>query len=320
MSGLGWSQLDRELAKVSTAQLVLLTLIWIAGLVTHTVALTAALPELSHRRALTLSLTGSAVSNVTPLGGALGVGLNYHMTRMWGASRGEFAVYTFVTNLCDVLAKLIVPVVIVSVLMAAQAPVALPHGGSVVALCGLLAAAVTVGTLLVSETAASRAASFLSRTAGAVLRVLRRPRTIDAASILETRSASWATMRASWKKLTLGQFGYFTLLAVLLCTALSVTGSGLVGWQLLAAVAVERLLSLSVLTPGGSGVIEVGLSGFLISIGGVPAGTIAGVLLFRAFTFLVEIPVGGALLAGWWWAHRAPRRVEVTGAVGAALR
>ena len=49
-----------------------LVVLWVAGLVAHTMTLTAALPGLTHRRALLLSLTGSAVANVLPLGGAAG--------------------------------------------------------------------------------------------------------------------------------------------------------------------------------------------------------------------------------------------------------
>ena len=65
-------------------QLVALVALWALGLLSHTVTLTAALPTLTHRRALTLSLTGSAVANVLPLGGAAGIALNYRMTRHWG--------------------------------------------------------------------------------------------------------------------------------------------------------------------------------------------------------------------------------------------
>jgi hypothetical protein len=35
-----------------------------------------------------------------------------------------------------------------------------------------------------------------------------------------------------------------------------------------------------------------------------PAGSVAGVLLYRVFLVLMEIPVGGALLGAWAWAWR----------------
>ncbi|MEZ5191932.1 MAG: hypothetical protein R2734_05130 [Nocardioides sp.] len=52
-----------------------------------TPSLRAALPGLSMRRALTLSLTGSAVANVLPVGGAAGIVLNHRMTRSWPRQR-----------------------------------------------------------------------------------------------------------------------------------------------------------------------------------------------------------------------------------------
>ena len=45
--------------------------------------LAAALPGLDLRRGLLLNLSGSAVSNVMPLGGAVGTALNWQMAR-WG--------------------------------------------------------------------------------------------------------------------------------------------------------------------------------------------------------------------------------------------
>ena len=198
MSGLGWSQLDRERprsappARAPDLALDRRSLDPHGGVDRRS---TGAEPP----RALTLSLTGSAVSNVTPLGGALGVGLNYRMTRVWARVETNSRSTRSSRTLCDVLAKLIVPVVIVTVLVAAQAPGTLPHGGSVVALCGLFAAAVTVGTLLVSDSSLPRRVSPCGAPPRSSPSLLRRPRTIDAASILETRSASWTIMRARWK-------------------------------------------------------------------------------------------------------------------------
>ena len=53
------------------------------GLLIHSFVLTGALPGLTRRRALTLNLTGSAVANVLPFGGAAGMSLNYVMIRRW---------------------------------------------------------------------------------------------------------------------------------------------------------------------------------------------------------------------------------------------
>jgi uncharacterized membrane protein YbhN (UPF0104 family) len=67
----------------------------------------------------------------------------------------------------------------------------------------------------------------------------------------------------------------------------------------LAGYAVDRVLTLAVLTPGGAGVAETGIAATLVTLGGAPAVMAAAVLLYRGFTFALEIPVGGAWLAGW---------------------
>src|SRR6478672_5983477 len=97
------------------AALVLVGL-WVLGLVAQSFVLTGALPGLTRRRALTLNVTGSAVSNVVPLGGAAGVELNRRMMRAWGIDTRSFTGYTILTNLWDVGSKLLLPVIAVIVL------------------------------------------------------------------------------------------------------------------------------------------------------------------------------------------------------------
>ena len=102
---------------VGTCTGFLLVGLWLAGLAAHTIALTAALTGLTHRRAMLLSLTGSAVANVLPLGGAAGIAMNQRMTRSWGFPNSAFVTYSVVTNVWDVLAKAFVPVLVLPVLI-----------------------------------------------------------------------------------------------------------------------------------------------------------------------------------------------------------
>ncbi|MFY9915565.1 MAG: lysylphosphatidylglycerol synthase domain-containing protein [Nocardioidaceae bacterium] len=308
--GATWSQLPRALSRVSLLDLVLLTGLWISGLVVHTVALTAAMPPLSHRRALTLSLTGSAVSNVSPLAGAVGIGLNYHMSRVWGFSRAEFVVFTFVTNLWDVMSKLLIPAVILATLVTrSRLTQGLMTYTAVVTMATLAALLLVVLTVVLSEPAARVVARGIDLVVSGVLYLIRRPAHVEVMSgFLDLRARSSNRIRISWSRLTAAHVAYAALLLALLWSCLRLTGSGLTPSQILAGFAVERLLTLAFLTPGGAGVVEVGLAGFLVAAGGDPVGTVAGVLLYRAFTFLLEIPVGGTLLAGWvWMRRRAPR-------------
>jgi uncharacterized protein (TIRG00374 family) len=79
-----------------------------------------------------------------------------------------------------------------------------------------------------------------------------------------------------------------------------------VGWiEALAGFAFVRLLSAFPITPGGLGVVELGLAAVLVVAGGDKAQVVAAVLVFRALTFLLPLPLGA--LTYWWW-RRAERR------------
>ena len=112
-----WREVARAVSQVTLLHLVWLTLIWLAGLATYATVLAAALPGLGVRRGLLLNLTGSAVANVLPLGGALATGLNWRMARVWGHSNGAFVGFCVLTNVLDVTTKLVLPLVAVSLLL-----------------------------------------------------------------------------------------------------------------------------------------------------------------------------------------------------------
>jgi uncharacterized membrane protein YbhN (UPF0104 family) len=137
--------------------------------------------------------------------------------------------------------------------------------------------------------------------------VLVHPRTLVGLGgrVERVRLVARNVVRTGWRRLSVGMAAYTVLLFALLETCLAVTGAG-VPWQVvLLAFCVERLATLVGLTPGGLGLVEVGLAGALaLSPGADPAGTAAAVLVYRALTFGLEIPVGGLLLMGWTWRLR----------------
>ncbi|MCL8024884.1 lysylphosphatidylglycerol synthase domain-containing protein [Nocardioides bruguierae] len=294
LAGVPWASVLGVVTGVPALWLVALGLLWAAGLAAHTVTLTAAMPGLTHRRAATLSLTGSFVANVLPLGGAAGVAANSMVARRWGFSGHDVAAYTVVTNVWDVLAKLLVAAV--AALYVLQAGLALPGLGLVGGVAGSLV--MVVGALLASDALTRRLATVLD---AAERLLLRRSGPRVGAAVLRTRRTAAATARRRWAGLSVGMLGYTALLALLLALCLHVAGAGVPLVGLAAGFAVERVLTLAALTPGGLGPVELGLTTVLVAAGGAPVGVVAGVLLYRLLTFALEIPVGGAWLAGWWW-------------------
>jgi glycosyltransferase involved in cell wall biosynthesis len=102
--------------------------------------------------------------------------------------------------------------------------------------------------------------------------------------------------------------GYVALQGLLLGFCLHLTGGSNTWPEVLAAFAVERVLTIVPLTPGGVGVADLGLVGVLLTLGGDPASVTAAAVLYRAFIFAVEIPVGSGTLGVWLLGQRRSAR------------
>jgi uncharacterized membrane protein YbhN (UPF0104 family) len=169
--------------------------------------------------------------------------------------------------------------------------------------------AAAVAAALSREGAARALGTATDHVAASLLRLVRSSRTVDAqAAVLALRRRTIGLLRQAWARLSLGMLAYALLQAVLLWATLHMLGSTLGPSRVFAGYAVERVLSLVLVTPGGTGLAEVGTTALLIALGGSPAATAAGVLLYRGFVFLLEIPVGGAGLMVWLVHRRLPGR------------
>ncbi len=321
VSGTTWSAIGGVLAGLSALQVAGLLALWVLGLYAQSFVLTAALPGLTHRRALLLNLTGSAVSNTVPLGGALGVGINYMMVRHWGFSRAGFAVFTVLTNVWDVSAKLCLPAVAIVVLVLAgevSDPTLVAVAGTAVAVLVLIVA--TVAAALHSRRVAGRAARVVERMLNGLLRLARSGRRVAAEQpLLAARERSQTVVRAAWPQLTWGIAAYVAMLFALLWCCLFVLGSTLGPAAVFAGFALERTLTLLVVTPAGAGLAETGAVALFVALGGEPATVAAAVLLYRGLILGMEVPVGASALAG-WLALRRRARAPVAGRPAASPR
>jgi uncharacterized membrane protein YbhN (UPF0104 family) len=295
VAGVTWSDVAHQLGQVPGSRLGLLTLVWLSGLLIYAVVLAAALPGLGVRRGLLLNLTGSAVSNVVPLGGAVGTALNWRMVTRWGHSSTSFVAYCVLTNALDVLTKLVLPVVAVAALVMTPMGVprtlwtiALASGAAAVALAG-------IGALVLSKQPSS---------GGGQIRARLSSRLRGSASLIRE------SLRRGWPRLLLASSAYIVSQVLLLDLSLRTVGLHPVLAVVVVAAALERLGTLLPITPGGAGVTELGVIAWLVAAGLDPTSVVAGVVLCRVFLVVLEIPVGGMLLGGWAWRQRhTPPRI-----------
>jgi uncharacterized membrane protein YbhN (UPF0104 family) len=275
----------------------------------YSFVLSASLPGLSRGQGFVLNLVGSGVSNLVPFGGALGVGVTWTMARRYGFTHRAIGLFTGVTGVWNLLARLALPVAGLAALLVVGAQVSgtlLVATGVAAVLCAIVVGLVVAA--LGSERFAARLIAGVSTAVAAIARLVNRRAPEDLEFSLATqRESAVALLRRGRGGLVVGMLAYLVLQGVLMWACLAVVGSDL-GWaEVTAGYALGRMLTTVVVTPGGTGFAETGTAAALIALGGDPVVTVAGVLLFSFFTFVCEIP-GGALAYLWHLAARGWHR------------
>jgi putative heme transporter len=261
------------------------------------------MPGLKLRQAAVVTESSTAVANTVPAGGAIGIAMSYAMYGSWGFSRSRASVSLLVSGLWNNFAKLAMPVLALALLALSGKP----SGGRIVAgllgVAGLVAALVGFTLLFRSEESARRLGLAAGRVASALRgRFGRRPVEGWERATTKFRARTILLLSARWHVVTVATLiSHFSLYLLLLVALRDVGVSQAdVSWiEVLAVFSFARLLSAIPLTPGGVGVIEVALIAGLSAAGGARPEVAAAVLVFRALTYVLPIPVGLATYLVW---------------------
>lgn len=275
------------------------------NLATYWFVLTAVLPGLSIGQAAVSNQASTAVSNSMPGGGLLGVGVTYAMYRSWGFTKADFARATIVSGIWNNYVKLGMPIFALALLALSGDANAAEIISAAVGLGVLAAAVIVFWMMLRSEGVARRVGDGFGRFVSKLRRFVRKPPLTGAGdSTVDFFRRTGALLKERWLRISVAALlSHFSLYAVLLVALRNVgVSEEEVGWvQVLAAFAFVRLISALPITPGGLGVVELGLTAAL-SIGVdelLDAQIVAAVLLFRFITFFLPIPFGAASYVFW---------------------
>lgn len=300
--------------------LEMLTLLGVAlwNLVTYWFVLTAVMPGLSYPQAAVSNQASTAVANTLPGGGAIAVGVTYAMYRSWGFSKSAFALAAVVSGVWNNFAKLGMPVLALA-LLALSGEITTTRVIAAAAGIGALIGTVTVwGLFLYKESLAYRIGHRVGRLVSRARALIRKPPVQNWGDAgVRFRAEALTLLRTRWARLTISTVvSHVSLYIVLLVTLRHVgVGEPVLTWiQVLAVFAFIRLVSALPVTPGGVGVVELGLTVGLqlaADFGTVnetvfEAKIAAAVLVFRAITFLLPIPLG-ALAYLFWRSNRSWR-------------
>jgi putative heme transporter len=285
--------------------LELLTLLGAAvwNLLSYLLPQLVALPGLTPRQAMIESHTSTAVGNLLPAGQAVGLGVTYRFYSSYGFPPSQIAQSLLIQGVWNNFLKLGMPILALGLLVLTR------HAAgelTPVAMIGVVVFGVALAgfaLVLSSDRRARRIGAMLAAAASLPRRLTaRRERPRWAEGAVRFRAGSVMLLRRRWHLLTLATVVSHLSLFLVLLLALRHVGvaESQVSWvEVLAAFAFVRLLSAFPITPGGLGVVELGLAATLVVAGGDKAKVVAAVLVFRALTFLLPMPIGA--LTYWLW-------------------
>jgi len=135
------------------------------------------------------------------------------------------------------------------------------------------------------------------------------------------RARTNSLLRRRWHVLTLATLaGHFTVYLVLLVSlrVLGVTADEVTAVEAFAAWSLVRLFGSIPITPGGLGIVELGLTTALVGFGGGQAEVVAAVLVYRILTIVPTLLIG--LLIGATWKRYRPDHGPKDAAPGAGIQ
>jgi uncharacterized protein (TIRG00374 family) len=317
-----FSSVWESIRHMTWLELATLAIVAAWNIVTYWFVMVASMPGLNYWQAMKVNQTSTAIANTMPGGGALGIGVTTAMFLNYGFTKTEISLSILVTGIWNNFVKLGMPVIALALLaLQGDAGGALMTAGLVGVLV-LIGAIVLFALILKSERLARRVGDWLGTLVGRIQSLFKRgPAKGFADAVVRFRQDTIALLRHRWLALTVATLvSHVSLFLVLLLALRHVGVSGdAVSWQeILAAFAFIRLVSALPVTPGGLGVVELGLTAALVAAGGNEPDVVAAVLVYRALTYLAPIPFGiGAYL---FWRRGAKRRAvaraEARGALG----
>jgi uncharacterized membrane protein YbhN (UPF0104 family) len=286
-----------------------LVAVTVLNLATYAPPWMAALPGLSFRNAFVLSQSTSASTYIAPGGPAVGIALGYGMLRAWGFRRRAVTLALALTGVWNQFALLAFPTLALVLLTIAGERHPLLQTVALVGLGVFVAAAGAYFTGLSSRRLARWAGNLSARIATWALRLVRRgPASWTGETFATFRAEAAGLLRHRWHVLTAATLaGHLTVFLVLLTSlrVFDVPASDVSVVEAFAAWALIRLLGSIPVTPGGLGIVELGLTTALVGFGGDNAEVVTAVLTYRFLTIVPTLVLG--LLAGATWKRHNPR-------------
>ncbi|MBN1288843.1 MAG: flippase-like domain-containing protein [Actinobacteria bacterium] len=271
----------------------------------------ASLPGLKNRQAAQLLLSQNLIASTLPLGGAWSVGLGYPIIHSYGFGVSDYSLMLSISMIWNSLAKFAMPAVALLFLLITghqtltMLTIALVGLGLLVVSIALICLALWKRSMALRlGNAAGRAVSWFGKF------FKKEPVTHWGESLSRFRDEIVNVTGHRWAILsllaTLYQISMFwVFLLTLRFSGVADSGKYAVSWVVIFGVfAFARLVTAVPVTSGAIGIAEASFTGMLIAAGAPRPEAVAGVLLFRALTWFMPIPIGLPVYFQWLWKQR----------------
>jgi uncharacterized membrane protein YbhN (UPF0104 family) len=276
----------------------------LVNLATNWPPMMAALPGLRAREAAVSNVGPAAVSNTVPEGGAVATGLVLAMQSSWGLPVAGITLAFLVTGVWTTIVRYLLAAVALVIYAATGSDSAQLATLAVIVFTVVAAGCVALGLIFRSERLARRLGHLVGRPLGWLLGRVHRPGPDLAETLVAFRTRTIGLVRHRWVRLTvtmtISQLCAVTLLTVMV-RMVGVDHDVVSLSKIFVAWGAVSFASLLVPVPGGVGVAEVVLVGVLTA--GLPpqytTPITAAVILYRAATWLLPIPLGAGAYLFW---------------------
>jgi putative heme transporter len=255
------------------------------------------LPGLRFLQAFAMTQASTALSIVAPGGAAIGMAGSWGMLRAWGFKTGEVTRSITLTGVWNQLANLFFPVVALFLLKVNGGQTALLGTAAFVGIAVFGVVIAVLVLVLYSDSLANDVGDVVARfVTWAKSKVRRKPVAWGGRSFASFRAEAVDLLARRWHVLTLATLaGSLTVFLLLILTlrAVGVPSSEVTVVEAFAAWSLVRIIGSIPITPGGFGVVELGLTTALVAFGGNNAGVVAAVLIYRFLTVVPTLVLGG---------------------------
>jgi len=285
-----------ELGRLAGWQVAVLSVLALLAVAAASSMWIAAVPGLRPGPVVLLYLSCTAAGYVLPAGAAVATAMTFGMLSVLGVPGGRVPAVVLVTGLWNILVRMGLPVV---AFLAAEAT-----GGAGAPLrasagVGAVAVVVILGGLALAGFLGGRGGT--GRVGDVAVRVAARfGRTVDPAALAAGfRGALDDIVRRRWPAMTAAAVALPLAQLSVLWTALVFLGAGPEPVPVLGSFAIVSQVTSVPVTPGALGVAELSLIGALRAEGIAAPLATAATAVYRFYTYVLLIPLGGLAYAVW---------------------